>query len=136
MSSKKILTLISFLIVFFFNIGKIHSIEPDVFVQSTVNRAAKTLSGNFTKEERIKKLKEIATIPDGERDLSGKNKQTLLRAVVHAADISNPTKPFNIAMKWSERIIKEFFAQGDKERELGFPITMLCDRNTVNFSDS
>jgi len=60
MSSKKILTLISFLIVFFFNIGKIHSIEPDVFVQSTVNRAAKTLSGNFTKEERIKKLKEIA----------------------------------------------------------------------------
>ena len=60
MSSKKILTLISFLIVFFFNIGEIHSIEPDVFVQSTVNRAAKTLSGNFTKEERIKKLKEIA----------------------------------------------------------------------------
>jgi phospholipid transport system substrate-binding protein len=60
MSSKKILTLISFLTVFFFNIGKIHSIEPDIFVQSTVNRAAKTLGGNFTKEERIKKLKEIA----------------------------------------------------------------------------
>ena len=61
MSSKKILTLISFLIVFFFNIGKIHSIEPDVFVQSTVNRAAKTLGGNFTKEERIEKLKIIAS---------------------------------------------------------------------------
>ena len=36
------------------------SIEPDVFIQSTVNRAAQTLSGNFTKEERIQKLKEIA----------------------------------------------------------------------------
>ena len=40
---------------------KSYSIEPDVFVQSTVNRAAKTLGGNFTKEERIEKLKEIAS---------------------------------------------------------------------------
>ena len=61
MSSKKILTCISFLIIFFLNIEKIHSIEPDVFVQSTVNRAAKTLGGNLTKEERIEKLKEIAS---------------------------------------------------------------------------
>tara|TARA_B100000780_G_scaffold149985_1_gene104835 strand:+ start:126 stop:650 length:525 start_codon:yes stop_codon:yes gene_type:complete len=34
--------------------------EADVFVQSTVNRAAKTLGGNLTKNERIEKLKEIA----------------------------------------------------------------------------
>ena len=60
MSSKKILTIISFLIISFSNIGKSYSIEPDIFVQSTVNRAAKTLSGNLTKEERIEKLKEIA----------------------------------------------------------------------------
>ena len=61
MTSKKILITISFLIVFFSNIGKVYSMEPDVFVQSTVNRAAKTLGGNFTKEERIEKLKEIAS---------------------------------------------------------------------------
>jgi phospholipid transport system substrate-binding protein len=61
MSSKKILTLISFLVIFFSNVIKVHSIEPDVFVQSTVNRAAKTLGGSFTKEERIEKLKEIAS---------------------------------------------------------------------------
>ena len=61
MSSKKILTTISFLIIFFSCIGKVHSIQPDVFVQSTVNRAAKTLGGNFTKKERIEKLKEIAS---------------------------------------------------------------------------
>ena len=60
MSSKKILTIISFLIIFFSTIGKSYSIGPDIFVQSTVNRAAKTLSGNLTKEERIEKLKEIA----------------------------------------------------------------------------
>tara|TARA_B100000795_G_C22636808_1_gene374854 strand:- start:61 stop:657 length:597 start_codon:yes stop_codon:yes gene_type:complete len=61
MPSKKILTIISFLIIFFTNIGKLHSIEPDVFVQSTVNRAAKTLKGNLTKKERIEKLKKIAS---------------------------------------------------------------------------
>ena len=57
---KKILTFLIFLLLSFLSIAKVHSIEPDVFVQSTVNRAAKTLSGNFTKDERIEKLKEIA----------------------------------------------------------------------------
>ena len=61
MLSKKTLTIITFLIIFFSNIGKVYSIEPDVFVQSTVNRAAKTLSANLTKKERIEKLKEIAS---------------------------------------------------------------------------
>ena len=37
-----------------------YAIEPDVFIQSTVNRAADTLGGNYTKGERIEKLKEIA----------------------------------------------------------------------------
>ena len=48
------------MIISFSSIAKVYSIEPDVFIQSTVNRAAKTLGGNFTKEERIEKLKEIA----------------------------------------------------------------------------
>ena len=60
MSSKKILIFLSFVIIFFSGITKTYSIEPDVFVQSTVNRAAKTLGGNLTKEERVEKLKEIA----------------------------------------------------------------------------
>ena len=61
MLSKKTFTIISLLLVFFTNIEKVYSIEPDVFVQSTVNRAAKTLGGNLTKEERIEKLKIIAS---------------------------------------------------------------------------
>ena len=60
MNPKKILTLLTFLIISFSSITSVYSIEPDIFVQSTVNRAAKTLSGNFTKSERIEKLKEIA----------------------------------------------------------------------------
>jgi phospholipid transport system substrate-binding protein len=57
---KKIFTFITFLIIIISGISKVHSIEADVFVQSTVNRAAKTLGGNLSKEERVEKLKDIA----------------------------------------------------------------------------
>ena len=38
----------------------VYSMEPDVFVQSTVNRASQILSENISKEEKINKLKTIA----------------------------------------------------------------------------
>jgi phospholipid transport system substrate-binding protein len=57
---KKIFTFVIFVFIFFNFINKSFSIEADVFVQSTVNRAAKTLASGLTKEERIEKLKEIA----------------------------------------------------------------------------
>ena len=57
---KKFITFFLFSIIFITNTSSSFSIEPDVFVQSTVNRAAKTLGGNLTKAERVDKLKEIA----------------------------------------------------------------------------
>ena len=57
MKTKKIVLLIFF---YFLSIGNSSSIEADVFVQSTVNRASKILSENLTKKEKINKLKLIA----------------------------------------------------------------------------
>jgi len=54
---KKILIIILFLNLGF---GIAHSIQPDVFVQSTVNRASEILSKNISKEEKINNLKIIA----------------------------------------------------------------------------
>tara|TARA_B100001769_G_C21821863_1_gene446692 strand:+ start:43 stop:633 length:591 start_codon:yes stop_codon:yes gene_type:complete len=54
---KKI-TLIVFL--YFLNLNTLYSLEPDVFVQSTVNRASKVLSENLTKDKKIYELKLIA----------------------------------------------------------------------------
>jgi phospholipid transport system substrate-binding protein len=53
---KKILLI---LLLFSFN-SNVYSIEPDVFVQSTVNRASQILSKNISKEEKINQLKSIA----------------------------------------------------------------------------
>ena len=49
-----------FLIVFFQISSISFSIEPDIFVQSTVNRASKLLGENISKDEKIEKLKLIA----------------------------------------------------------------------------
>ena len=57
MNIKKIL-IILFLLNFNFSI--LQAIEPDIFVQSTVNRASQLLSEEISKEEKIEKLKLIA----------------------------------------------------------------------------
>ena len=54
MFSKKTITFLTFLIIFFSNINKVYSIEADVFVQSTVNRASKLLSEDISKEDIVK----------------------------------------------------------------------------------
>ena len=57
MNWKKILIIISLSI---FTLNYAYSIAPDIFVQSTVNRASQILSENLPKEEKIQKLKLIA----------------------------------------------------------------------------
>ena len=54
---KKILI---FLLLLNLNVNQVYSIEPDVFVQSTVNRASQILSKNISKEQKIIELKSIA----------------------------------------------------------------------------
>ena len=58
---KKTSTFLIFLVIFFLSIAKVNSIEPDIFVQSTVNRASEALNNKFSKEEKIERLKEIAS---------------------------------------------------------------------------
>ena len=57
MKNIKILVI---LIIYLAGFTKVLSIEPDVFVQSTVNRASKLLSENISKEDKILELKKIA----------------------------------------------------------------------------
>ena len=58
---KKTSTFLFFLVIFFSSIPKVYSIEPDIFVQSTVNRASEALNNKFSKEEKIERLKKIAS---------------------------------------------------------------------------
>ena len=60
MFSKKKFIFISFVIFNLLIANNSNSIEPDVFVQSTVNRASQVLSDNLTVDQKIDRLKTIA----------------------------------------------------------------------------
>ncbi len=57
MKIKKIFII---LLLFNINFNDVYSISPDVFVQSTVNRASQILSKNISKQEKIEELKSVA----------------------------------------------------------------------------
>lgn len=52
--------IVFFIIISIFYSNIAYSISPDVFIQSTVNRAAETLGTGLSKEERMEELKKIA----------------------------------------------------------------------------
>ncbi|MDC0333746.1 ABC transporter substrate-binding protein [Candidatus Pelagibacter sp.] len=56
----KFLKIVIVLVLFNLNNSQVYSIEPDVFVQSTVNRASQILSKNISKKEKMKQLEIIA----------------------------------------------------------------------------
>jgi len=59
-----------------------------------------------------------------------------LSFLLHAADISNPSKSWNLCRRWAGLVLKEFWIQGDQERSHGLEISYLMDRYTVNVAKS
>ncbi|XP_075060784.1 3',5'-cyclic-AMP phosphodiesterase 4C isoform X1 [Mixophyes fleayi] len=60
----------------------------------------------------------------------------VLQNMVHCADLSNPTKPLELYRQWTDRIIVEFFHQGDREREKGMEISPMCDKTNASVEKS
>ncbi|XP_069818845.1 3',5'-cyclic-AMP phosphodiesterase 4D isoform X7 [Dendropsophus ebraccatus] len=60
----------------------------------------------------------------------------VLQNMVHCADLSNPTKPLQLYRTWTDRIMEEFFRQGDRERERGMEISPMCDKHNASVEKS
>ncbi|MBW01705.1 cAMP-specific 3',5'-cyclic phosphodiesterase 4C, partial [Eschrichtius robustus] len=60
----------------------------------------------------------------------------VLQSLVHCADLSNPTKPLPLYRQWTDRIMAEFFQQGDRERDSGLDISPMCDKHTASVEKS
>nr|XP_046246881.1 cAMP-specific 3',5'-cyclic phosphodiesterase 4D-like isoform X2 [Scatophagus argus] len=56
----------------------------------------------------------------------------VLQNMVHCADLSNPTKPLQLYRQWTDRIMVEFFTQGDRERDKGMEISPMCDKHNAS----
>lgn len=55
---------------------------------------------------------------------------------VHSADISQQCRPFEVVKEWVFLLFEEFFRQGDIEKEMELPVSMLCDRDTTKVAGS
>uniref|UniRef100_A0A8C2KZQ5 Phosphodiesterase n=1 Tax=Cyprinus carpio TaxID=7962 RepID=A0A8C2KZQ5_CYPCA len=60
----------------------------------------------------------------------------VLQNMVHCADLSNPTKPLELYRQWTNRIMVEFFTQGDRERDKGMEISPMCDKHNASIEKS
>ena len=119
---KKILTFFLFSIIFFFNINISFSIEPDVFIQSTVNRAASTLGGDLSKEERIEELKKIAM------DTVDMNGLSLYSLGAHRKNLNkNQLSEYKV-------VFKEYFLKSFSSRlaEYSNPEIEVISKNIIN----
>ena len=138
---KKLFILNILLLLNLLNINTAYSIEPDVFIQSTVNRASDTLSGNNTKAERIEELKKIAldtvdirgigfySLGSHRKNLSDAKKEEyseifknyfLISFSSRLAEYSNPVIDVNSKEKISDNytIVSSTLAATDKRPEI------------------
>jgi hypothetical protein len=87
-------------------------------------------------KQDLNKLKDMIAPGKDFNPQKPETKDFISTQLIHFADISNGAKPFNIFNKWVDLLFKEFFTQGDKEKELGLPVSMLCDREKVAIPDT
>lgn len=74
----------------------------------------------------LKELEECLQLANSDADAL--QTSLVLKIALHAADISNPAKPWDYYQVWTDRVLHEFFGQGDKERALGLPVSLGFDR--------
>ena len=62
--------------------------------------------------------------------------QNQLNFITHIADLFHNYRKFEISLRWVELLSNEFWNQGDKEKELGLPVSYMCDRNDIDVPTS
>ncbi|XP_048451579.1 dual specificity Calcium/calmodulin-dependent 3',5'-cyclic nucleotide phosphodiesterase 1C-like [Rhincodon typus] len=80
--------------------------------------------------QQVKAMKNALQQPEGI------DKPKAFSLLLHTADISHPTKAWEMHHRWTMALLEEFFRQGDKEAELGLPFSPLCDRNSTMVAQS
>jgi len=61
--------------------------------------------------------------------LSEEQRRIILNGLLHAADISNAARPWYICEEWSNRVVEEFWRQGDEEKRLNLTVSPNMDRD-------
>ncbi|KRX06400.1 hypothetical protein PPERSA_05013 [Pseudocohnilembus persalinus] len=102
------------------------------FREMSINMVLATdMSKHFTDIAKAK-----GRLSQDDFDITSKDKAMCMELILHAADVSNPIKPWDVCFQWTEKVMEEFWDQGDKEKAEDLPVTYLCDRYTTNMAKS
>lgn len=66
---------------------------------------------------------------DKKEELNANQKIDFIGGFLHLADISNPTRPNQVAIKWAKMHTEEQYIIGDKRRDLGLPLLINMERD-------
>lgn len=83
--------------------------------------------------EHLQKMKDM--LAEDEIDITKEDTKTFLMCMcLHVADLTNPTKLWMESFKWACLVYEEFFVQGDRELEIGLPVSKMTDRLGTNIA--
>lgn len=95
------------------------------------NNKSDSSSSNMSEQfDRAKRR--VSIVQTTAPPLTREETRQVLSIALHAADISNTLKPWDLSKDWADRINEEFLAQGDAEKRLELPISPFMDRETMN----
>lgn len=83
--------------------------------------------------EYLKRFRELTA----SREFSMKNtddRALVLQIALKCADLGNPCRPWLISRVWSSLICDEFYNMGKTEKQLGLPLTPICQREKTSIA--
>ena len=113
------------------------NLEKDEWITLRQNIIAIILATDLQKHfDKLAEFRQILNSEEGFNMSNDKHKLIAIEICLKCADIGHSAKKLSIHKIWTSQITKEFFRQGDHEREKCLPVSPLCDRDTVNIAQS
>ena len=65
-----------------------------------------------------------------EKNKLPEEKKIFMKTIIKLCDVGHSLKGLDVHLKWTERIVEEFFLQGDEEKSRGMPVSPFMDRDS------
>jgi len=108
--------------------------ETELFFELNEKKLAEFKASVPAKDESEKSPSESQKLVQDSPFKAPQCQLKLVPLLLHAADISNPAKPFEIYSKHAEKVMEEFFQQGEKEAACGLEVSPMFDRRTSSLA--